>query len=109
MTLAPVSSRYHQSLRNRLICKGTVVPTDDAKLMVLFLSILGWSLLESPGRSSGWIDLQPAQKGWSSRSVSTASPMPKSVSFLRKGKRSTVDGFVIVYLSLMELLGIYRG
>ena len=39
----------------------------------------------------------------------TASPMPKSVSFLRKGKRSTIDGFVIAYLSLVELLGIYRG
>ena len=39
-----VSSRYHQSLRNRFICKGTIVPTDGAKLMVLFLSILGWSL-----------------------------------------------------------------
>ena len=47
MTPAHVSSRYHQSLRNQLICKGTVVPTDGAKLMALFLSILGWSLLES--------------------------------------------------------------
>ena len=35
-----------------------------------------------------------------------ASPMAKSVSFLRKGKRSTVDGFVIAYLSSVELLGI---
>ena len=34
-------------------------------LMVLFLSILGWSLLESLGRSSGRIDMQPAHKGWS--------------------------------------------
>ena len=38
-----------------------------------------------------------------------ASPMPKSVSFLRKGKRSTIDGFVIAYLSSVELLGIYHG
>ena len=38
---AHVSSRYHQSLRNQFICKGTIVPTDGAKLMVLFLSILG--------------------------------------------------------------------
>ena len=44
MTPAHVSSRYHQSLRNQFICKGTIVPTDGAKLMVLFLSILGWSL-----------------------------------------------------------------
>ena len=36
---AHVSSQYHQSLRNQLICKGTVVPTDDAKLMVFFLMV----------------------------------------------------------------------
>ena len=41
--------------------------------------------------------------------MSTASSMPKSVSFSRKGKGSIVDGFVIAYLSLVELLGIYRG
>ena len=75
--------------------------------MVLFLSILGWSLLELLGRSSGRIDIQPAQKGWSGGSVSAASPMHKPVSFLRKGKRSTVDDFVIAYLSSVELLGIY--
>ena len=39
----------------------------------------------------------------------TTSPMPKSVSFSRKGKRSIVDGFVIAYLSSVELLGIYHG
>ena len=32
--------------------------------------------------------------------VPVASSMPKSVSFLRKGKKSTVDGFVIAYLLL---------
>ena len=53
VTAAHVSSRYHQSLRNQLICKGTIVPIDDAKLMVLILSVLGWSLLESLGRSVG--------------------------------------------------------
>ena len=53
--------------------------------------------------------MQPAQKGWSSGGVSATSLMLKSVSFLRKGKRSTVDGFVIAYLSLVELLGIYHG
>ena len=41
--------------------------------------------------------------------VSAASPMPKSVSFLRKGKRSIVDGFVITSLSSMESIGIYHG
>ena len=60
LTPAHVSSRYHQLLRNQLICEGIVVPTDEAKLMVLFLSILGWSLLESLGYASGQIDIQPA-------------------------------------------------
>ena len=64
VTLVHVSSRYHQSLRNQFICKETVVLTDGAKLMVLFLSILGWSLLESLGLSSGRINIQLAQKGW---------------------------------------------
>ena len=41
--------------------------------------------------------------------MSTASPMPKSVYFLRKGERSTIDSFVITYLSSVELLGIYHG
>ena len=53
VTPAHVSSRYHQLLRNQFICKGTVVPTDDAKLMVLFLSIRGKSVLGSLGRSVG--------------------------------------------------------
>ena len=66
--------------------------------MVLLLSILGWSLLES----LGWLDIQPAQKGWFGRGVSATSPMAKSFSFSRKG-------FVIAYLSSMELLGIYHG
>ena len=35
--------------------------------------------------------------------VLAVSPMPKLVSFLRKGKRSTVDSFVIAYLSLVDL------
>ena len=65
MTSAHVSSRYQQSLRNQLICKGTVVPIDGSKLMVLFISILGWSLLESLGRSSGQVDIQPAHEGLS--------------------------------------------
>ena len=41
--------------------------------------------------------------------VSATSPMAKLVSFLQKGKRSTFDGFVIAYLSLVELFGIYHG
>ena len=38
-----------------------------------------------------------------------ASLMPKSVSSLRNGERSTVGSMVIAYLSLVEFLGIYRG
>ena len=41
--------------------------------------------------------------------LSSSSPMPKSFSFSRKGKISIVDGFVITYLSLVELLDIYHG
>ena len=51
--------------------------------------------------------MQPTQKGWSGRGMSAASPIPKSVSFLHKGNRSTIDGFVIAYLYSVELLCIY--
>ena len=34
--------------------------------------------------------------------------MPKSVSFLLKGKNSTVDGVMIAYLFVVECVGIYR-
>ena len=53
VTPAHVSSRYHQSLRNKFTCKGTVIPTDDAKLMVLILLILGRNVLGSPSLSVG--------------------------------------------------------
>ena len=36
------------------------------------------------------------------------SPMPKSVSFLLKGKSSTVDGVMIAYLFVVEWVGIYK-
>ena len=77
--------------------------------MALFLSKLGWSSLESLGRSSGRIKIQPAHKGWSERGASATSLMPKSVSFLRKENRLTVDGSVIAYLSLVELFDVYHG
>ena len=48
------------------------------------------------------------RKGGPAGGVPATSPMPKSVYFLRKGKRSTIDNFVIAYLSLVELLGIYH-
>ena len=41
--------------------------------------------------------------------MSVASLMPKSVFFLWKGNRSTVEGVVTAYLSLVELLSIYSG
>ena len=52
-------------------------------------------------------NLQPTLKGWSDEEASVGSPMPKSVSFLRKVKNSIVDGDMIAYLSLVRLLGIY--
>ena len=49
-------------------------------------------------------------KGGPTGGVSDVSPMSKSVYFLRKGSsRSTIDGFVIAYIYLVELLGIYHG
>ena len=49
------------------------------------------------------------KKGGPAMGVLVASPMSKSISFLRKGKRSNVYSFVIVYISLVDLLGIYHG
>ena len=48
-------------------------------------------------------------KGWSDEGVPVGSPMAKLVSFLRKGKNSTVDGVMIAYLLLVGLLDIYSG
>ena len=54
-------------------------------------------------------NLQPALKEWSGEEASADSPMPKSVSFLKKGKNSIVDGDMIAYLYLVGLFGIYSG
>ena len=48
-------------------------------------------------------------KGGLAGGMLAVSPMLKSVSFLRKEKRSTIYSFMIAYLSSVELLGIYRG
>ena len=48
-------------------------------------------------------------KGWSGEGALVGSSMPKPVSFLRKGKNSTVDGVMIEYLLLVGLLDIYSG
>ena len=39
--------------------------------------------------------------GWSGEGAHVGYLMPKSVSFLRKGKNSTVDGVMIAYLLLV--------
>ena len=49
------------------------------------------------------------RKGGPAGGVPVASPMTKSIFFLRKGKGLTVASFVIAYLSLVELRGIYHG
>ena len=46
---------------------------------------------------------------WSGEGEPASSPMPKSVSFLWKGKNSTVDGVMIAYLLFVVLLDIYSG
>ena len=52
--------------------------------------------------------MQPAQKGWSGDGAPANSLMPKSISFLLKGKNSTVDGIMIAYLFVVEWVDIYR-
>ena len=54
-------------------------------------------------------NLQPAMNGWSGEGAPVGYLMPKSVSFLRKGKNSIVDGVMIAYLLLVGLLDIYSG
>ena len=53
-----------------------------------------------------WVEalynLQPALKGWSDEGAPVGSLMPKSVSFLLKGKNSTIDDIMIVLLSLLD-------
>ena len=54
-------------------------------------------------------NFQPALKGWSGEGVPIGSLMPKSVSFLLKGKNSTIDDVLIAYLFVVEWVGIYKG
>ena len=81
--------------------------------MVFFLSILGWSFLESLSRSVGpdrcttcnlHLKGGPVGVRWLSLRC-----LIKLASFLWKGKNSTVDGVVTAYLSLVERFCIYRG
>ena len=59
-----------------------------------------------------WVEslynLQPALKGWPDEGAPANFPVPKSDSFLLKGKNSTVDGIMIAYLFMVEWVGIYR-
>ena len=64
------------------ICKGTIVPTDGAKLMVLFQLELGLSMLDLLGKSADsgrWTPLQKRETKRIGRGSPIASPMPKSV------------------------------
>ena len=53
-------------------------------------------------------NLQPALKGWSGEGAPTGSSMPKLVSFLLKGKNSTVNDVMIAYFFVIEWVGIYK-
>ena len=67
-------------LEVNFICKGTVVPTDGAKLIMLFQSELGWSMLELLGQSADSVRWTPLQKQETKRiggGSPVASPMPK--------------------------------
>ena len=64
------------------ICKGTVIPTDDAKLMMLFQPEMGLSmpdLLDRPADSVRWTPLQKQETKRIGEGLPVASPMPKSV------------------------------
>ena len=47
-------------------------------------------------------NMQPVLKKWSDEGAPASSLMPKSVSFLLKGKNSIVDGVIIAYLFVVE-------
>ena len=53
-------------------------------------------------------NLQPALKGLYGGGAPVDSPMLKSDSFLLKGKNSTIGGVMIVYLFVVEWVGIYK-
>ena len=64
------------------ICKGTVIPTDDAKLMMLFQPEMGLSmpdLLDRPADSVRWTPLQKQETKRICGGLPVASSMPKSV------------------------------
>ena len=46
--------------------------------------------------------------GWTGEGELVGSQMPKSASFLLKGKKSTIDVVMIAYLFVVEWVGIYK-
>ena len=91
-----------------------MVPTDGAKLMMLFQSELGWSMLELLGRSANSGCRVPLQKQETKRiggGSPVAFPMPKSVlSGGREDRLLREWSFVrkSAYLSPMGWPGIYN-
>ena len=73
--------------------------------MVFFLLILGWIFSESLGRSARpnrCATCNLKLMGWTGGGAPAGSPIPKSASFLLKGKKSTIDGVMIAYLFVVE-------
>ena len=71
----------------------------------------GLDLLGVPGPvclAESLYNLQPLLKGWSGEGEPANSPMPKSVSFLLKGKNSTFDCVMIAYIFVVEWVDIYK-
>ena len=111
MTPAHVSGRYHQSLRIQFYLQRNNRShiwhqTDGAFSIYSRLDRLG--VAGPTCWAESLYNLQPTLKGWSDKGASAGSLMPKSLSFLLKGKNSTVDGVRIAYLFMVEWVGIYR-
>ena len=60
------------------------------------------------GVTESLYNLQLALKGWSDGGALAGSPMPKSASFLLKGKNSIIDGVMLAYLFVVEWVSIYK-
>ena len=94
MTPAHVLGRYHQSLRNQLKRNNRSHrrhQTDGDFSIDTGLELAGVAgLFVEPSRYTTCTERVDRRGG-----VPAASPMTKSISFLRKGKRSTVDGFIL--------------
>ena len=111
MTPAHVSGRYHQSLRIQFYLSWNsrshrrrqtdgAFSTDSGLVHLGVIGPVCWA--------ESLYNLQLALKRWSGEGAPADSPMPKSFSFLLKGKNSTVDGVMIAYLFMVEWVGIYR-